>query len=342
MKRQMKTLFAFGLFTLASALIITSATAQNPVEPPASRRSQNSPGTSERSVTFHNNFTSANITGALTLPSRHDPAPVALILTGADDTEGYAASSISSFMTRRGFATFRLPASALSGAAEDADLNALAALNFLRTRRDVRGNHAGIVAYGDGVRIAPAVAAQANAASFLVLLGGSVFPDSSNERQIPSTGHARPNSERINDLKNIHCPVLIVEGEFDTSGVRHSAAENEDAVLATLKSGGHSNFTVKTLPGLDQNLMVRSGSVYGESSSVPAVSASALKTTADWIAAQAKNSEAISDDVVESSVFHAQKPVQIFGIDLGTPYHSWYEWKPDIGGQRPIYGYWYW
>ncbi len=84
-------------------------------------------------------------------------------------------------------------------------------------------------------------------------------------------------------LKQVHCPVLAVDGSLD---LQVPPAENLAAIGAALKAGGNRDVTTTELPGLNhlfQTAKTGSPSEYGviEETLAPAL----LKVVGDWVGA---------------------------------------------------------
>ena len=87
-------------------------------------------------------------------------------------------------------------------------------------------------------------------------------------------------------LKQVHCPVLALDGSLD---LQVPPAENLAAISTALKAGGNTDVTTTELPGLNhlfQTATTGSPSEYGtiEETLAPVV----LTTVGDWIAAREK------------------------------------------------------
>ena len=87
-------------------------------------------------------------------------------------------------------------------------------------------------------------------------------------------------------LRQVHCPVLALDGSLD---LQVPPAENLAAIGAALKAGGNADVTTTELPGLNhlfQTAKTGSPSEYGtiEETVAPAL----LKTVGDWVGAHGK------------------------------------------------------
>jgi pimeloyl-ACP methyl ester carboxylesterase len=82
-------------------------------------------------------------------------------------------------------------------------------------------------------------------------------------------------------LQKVKCPVLALNGEKD---VQVTPKENLKAITKALKAGGHKNYTVKELPGLNHLLQTaETGNISEYGKIEETMSPTALKIISDWI-----------------------------------------------------------
>jgi pimeloyl-ACP methyl ester carboxylesterase len=85
-------------------------------------------------------------------------------------------------------------------------------------------------------------------------------------------------------LKKVTCPVLAVNGEKD---VQVTPRENLEAIARALKAGGHKNYAVKELPGLNHLLQTaETGNISEYGKIEETMSPTALQIIGDWILEQ--------------------------------------------------------
>ncbi len=124
------------------------------------------------------------LAGTLTLPKSEGPHPVVLLITGfgapGQNEMSLAHKSflvLTSHLTRQGIAVLRLHDKGINKsigtfAATDAGFgaDALAGINYLKTRKEINPKQIGLIDYSEWGLIAPAVAAKSQDISFIVLM----------------------------------------------------------------------------------------------------------------------------------------------------------------------------
>lgn len=139
-------------------------------------------------VTFENKAAGATLAGTLTVPKGTGPFPCVVMVTGSGPQDrdellmGHRPFLvIADHLTRHGVAVLRCDdrgvgksTGSFAGATSDdfAD-DALAAVEFLKSRKDVDPRKIGIVGHSEGGLIAPICAARSKDVAFLVLLAGT-------------------------------------------------------------------------------------------------------------------------------------------------------------------------
>ncbi|MDR1112283.1 MAG: lysophospholipase, partial [Bacteroidales bacterium] len=126
------------------------------------------------------------LAGTLTLPEKHKGQCAAVILvsgSGQQNRDGEVFGHkpflvIADYLTRRGIAVLRYDDRGVFGStgnpdtctAYDFSLDAEAAFNYLKTRREINPQQIGIIGHSEGGIIAPMIAARNKEVSFIVLL----------------------------------------------------------------------------------------------------------------------------------------------------------------------------
>lgn len=131
------------------------------------------------------------LAGTLTLPKGAGPFPAALLLTGSgaqDRDESLMGHKpflvLSDYLTRLGFAVLRLDDRG-TGQSEgvfatttykDKVADALAAIAFLKGRKEVQTSKIGIIGHSEGGGVGPLTAAESQDVAFVVMLAGMGLP----------------------------------------------------------------------------------------------------------------------------------------------------------------------
>jgi len=331
-----------GMWVCAAVAIAGAAGAQPSKDRGMPSRSASAGGSHRQSMTFHNPYTSGTVSADLAIPGRGRPVASVVLISGSNRREAAATDSLRAYLVNHGIAVMSLPPVPLTGATEEDNLNAIAAVHYLETRQDLRSAPAGIVGYGDGVRLAVIAAARGGAATFLALLGGAVVPDHLNSIPSTLTQAALPQDEAIQSLQNVRCPILAILGEYDREGTHRSVADNADTMRSALEKGRNRKVTVKVLS--DADLFLADTGPGGDHLSQTAVpSPDVWKTAADWIGKEAQTIDtSAKSDIVEKANGKEGIPVYPKTYYGEFRWHPWYVWQPAIGDQRRPYGYWYW
>ena len=146
----------------------------------------------EEAVTFVDAPAGVTLSGTLSLPPGPGPFPVAemIIGSGPNPRDGYGGGGyflvISDDLVRHGIATLRYDkrgtgesTGKFQGAGnQDFADDAVAGLDFLRTRPEINPREIGLIGHSEGGRVAPLAAARSQAAAFVVILSGPGKPGS--------------------------------------------------------------------------------------------------------------------------------------------------------------------
>lgn len=141
----------------------------------------------EEEVVYENKRDNIKIAGTLTRPRAGGPFPAVLLITGSgpqdrDETiMGHKPFLVlSDYLTRKGIAVLRVDDRGVGGTSagtpNDTDENfvadALAGVEFLKTRKEINPKQIGLVGHSEGGMIAPMAAAESKDIAFIVLLAG--------------------------------------------------------------------------------------------------------------------------------------------------------------------------
>lgn len=145
----------------------------------------------EEEVSYENRAAGIKIAGTLSLPAGDGPFPAVLLLTGSgaqDRNESIMGHKpfwvIADYLARRGVAVLRVDDRGVGGTGGNliecttADLadDALAGVEFLKTRKEVDAKRIGLVGHSEGGIVAPLAATKSPDVAFVVLLAGTGVP----------------------------------------------------------------------------------------------------------------------------------------------------------------------
>ncbi|MFQ5446989.1 MAG: alpha/beta hydrolase family protein [Saprospiraceae bacterium] len=138
-------------------------------------------------VTFENVAAGITLAGTLTLPEKEGHFPVAVLVSGSgpqDRNEELLGHKpflvLADYLTRQGIGVLRFDDRGVGkstgnfgpATSEDFATDALAAVEYLKTRPEANPGQIGIIGHSEGGMIAPMVAAQSDDVAFIVLLAG--------------------------------------------------------------------------------------------------------------------------------------------------------------------------
>ena len=141
----------------------------------------------EEEVAYENKKAGIKLAGTLTYPRGKGPFPAVLLITGSgpqDRNEALAGHRpflvLADHLTRHGIAVLRVDDRGVGGSSGDtmkstsADFadDALAGIQFLKTRKEVNPAQIGLIGHSEGGMIAPMVAARSSDVAYIVLLAG--------------------------------------------------------------------------------------------------------------------------------------------------------------------------
>ncbi|NOZ60546.1 MAG: alpha/beta fold hydrolase [Calditrichaeota bacterium] len=142
----------------------------------------------EIEVNFENKSAGIKLAGTLTEPKTNGPFPAVVLITGSgaqDRNETIFNHKpflvIADYLTRRGIAVLRYDDRGVGGSggklsqstSEDLAGDVLAAIDFLKSRKEIDTQKIGLIGHSEGGIIAPMVAAKSKDVAFIVLLAGT-------------------------------------------------------------------------------------------------------------------------------------------------------------------------
>ena len=148
----------------------------------------------DEEVEFENKAAGIKLAGTLTSPETGGPFPAVVLITGSGpenrDEEVFGHKPflvLADYLTRQGIAVLRCDDRGVgksggdSRTATTADLatDALAAFEYLKTRKEIDPKHIGLLGHSEGGVIAPIVANEAPGVAFVVLMAGTGLPGDS-------------------------------------------------------------------------------------------------------------------------------------------------------------------
>lgn len=142
----------------------------------------------EEEITFENKEANITLAGTLTYPKGEGKNPAVVMVTGSgpqDRDEALMGHKpflvIADYLTRNGIAVLRFDdrgvakskGSFATATSADFATDALAAVEYLKTRKEIDSKKIGIAGHSEGGMIAPMCAVNSNDVSFIVLLAGT-------------------------------------------------------------------------------------------------------------------------------------------------------------------------
>lgn len=145
----------------------------------------------EEMVRFENKRDSVTLAGTLTCPRSGQPVPAAVLISGSgaqdrDETifDHHPFRVIADHLTRSGVAVLRYDDRGVgestgnftASTSVDFKRDVLAAVRFLKTRKEINPGKIGLIGHSEGGIIAPMAAAESEDIAFIILLAGSAVP----------------------------------------------------------------------------------------------------------------------------------------------------------------------
>jgi pimeloyl-ACP methyl ester carboxylesterase len=142
-------------------------------------------------VTFRNGQANVTLAGTLTLPSKDGNYPAVVLISGSGpqnrDSEfaGHRPFLVlADYLTRNGIAVLRYDDRGFgqstgnfgTGTSMDFSYDVGSAVEYLKTRKEIKNDKIGLIGHSDGAMIAPMVAERSSDVSFIVLLAGPGVP----------------------------------------------------------------------------------------------------------------------------------------------------------------------
>ena len=145
-------------------------------------------------VTFENKIHKLTLAGTLTMPMEGSNFPAVIMITGSggqnrdEELLGHKPFLvIADYLTRNGFAVLRYDDRGIAkstgdhslATTEDFAIDALSAVEFLKSRNEINHSKIGLIGHSEGGMIAPIAAIQSNDIAFIVMMAGIGIPGDS-------------------------------------------------------------------------------------------------------------------------------------------------------------------
>lgn len=142
----------------------------------------------EEEVIYSSSAAGVTLAGTLTLPRSGKQSPAVLLIAGSgrnDRNETIFGHKpflvLADHLTKQGFAVLRVDKRGIGqstgnfdvSTTEDFAADALAGVEYLKTRKEVDAEQIGLIGHSEGGLIAPMVAVKSNDVAFIVLMGGA-------------------------------------------------------------------------------------------------------------------------------------------------------------------------
>ena len=289
-------------------------------------------------VVFKNQKESIDLAGTLTIPQEKKRSPAVILIAGSGPNDrdetifGHKPFWVlADYLSRHGIAVLRYDKRGIGksggeyftattqGFAEDAE----AALNYLKTRKEIDPSKIGLIGHSEGGIIAPMIAAKNKGVSFIVLMAGLGVSGvdlslAQNQFAFNKTSLSKEDKEHLNEMLNdiyksvlswtdyvgtpwfrqflktnpsdylqkVSIPVLAINGENDTQ-VEYKT--NLGLIEAALKKGNNQHYTIKTYPRLNHLFQESTTGEIDEYGNIEqTISPQVLQDITNWIEAQIK------------------------------------------------------
>ena len=141
----------------------------------------------EQEIEFENKYANIKLAGTLTLPRTKAPFPVVVLITGSgpqDRNESLLGHQpflvLADYLTRQGIAVLRFDDRGVAkskghfatATSEDFATDVLAAVAYLKTRKEINPKKIGLVGHSEGGLIAPMCAVKSPDIAFIVMMAG--------------------------------------------------------------------------------------------------------------------------------------------------------------------------
>jgi len=174
-----------------NALPLTLARTEKAIELRRPQEPQKPYPYDEEELTFENKAAGVKLAGTLTRPKTGGPFPAVVLIAGSgpnnrnEDVLGHKVFLVlADYLTRHGIAVLRYDkrgigastGSYLKATTADFAADALAAVEYLKGRKEIAADKIGLIGHSEGGVIAPIVASESKDVAFVVLMAGTGIP----------------------------------------------------------------------------------------------------------------------------------------------------------------------
>jgi pimeloyl-ACP methyl ester carboxylesterase len=206
----------------------------------------------EENVTFENKSAGVTLAGTFTRPDKKGKYPVVVLVSGSgpqnrdEELLGHKPFLVlADHLTRQGIAVLRYDDRGVgestgrfsTATSEDFASDALAAVAFLKTRKDVDKKHIGIAGHSEGGLIAPMCAAKSKDVAFIVLLAGPGVDGGEillSQTELIERAEGYSEDRIARDVDNMAKTLQMVRTESDTDQLRQELTKLFKETLAAL------------------------------------------------------------------------------------------------------------
>ena len=208
-----------------------------------------------KDVVFTNQKDKIDLAGTLTLPKSKKKSPAVVLIAGSGPNDrdetifGHKPFWVlADYLTRNGIAVLRYDKRGIgqsggeyfTASTQDFAADAKAAINYLKTRKEIDTLYIGLIGHSEGGIIAPMVAAENSDVHFIVLMaglgvGGSELSLAQNQFAFNKTALSEEGKEHLNEmLKNIYQSVTTWKEYVGSEAERNQLKLDLGELLETL------------------------------------------------------------------------------------------------------------
>jgi len=203
----------------------------------------------EEKVNFNNTEANISLSGTFTRPAQKGKHPVVILISGSGrhDRDGSMMTHrpflvLSDYLTRKGIAVLRYDDRGFGESTGDfskattADFaqDALSAVNYLKSRKDINAKQIGLIGHSEGGIIAPLAANQTSDISFIVSMAGTGVSGSEISVMQSKTLRPFPVPDEATFEKNVRKAIKIAASNKEVSQKRKELTIHNKTYLAPI------------------------------------------------------------------------------------------------------------